>query len=118
MSVGVIRSRRAAGREVTGEALRVDRCRRDDDLEVGAAGEEPGEVAEENVDVEGAFVRLVDDEGVIGEEVRVALDLGEKDAVRHHLDESVIIRLIDESHLVTDDIAEIGTEFFRDAFRD
>ena len=117
VSVGVIRQNGTPGREVTRKALRVDRCRRDDDFEVGAPRKEAREIAEKHVDVEGALVRLVDDEGVVGEEVWVALDLGEQDAVRHHLDKSVILRLIDESHLVTNDIAEFGAEFFGDALR-
>ena len=51
--------------EVPGEALRVDRRRGDDDLQVGAAGQQLGEIAEEEVDVEAALVRLVDDDRVV-----------------------------------------------------
>ena len=44
----------AAGavREVRREALRVDRRRGDDDLEVGTLGEDPREVAQQEVDVQ------------------------------------------------------------------
>ena len=48
-----------------GEALRVDRGRGDDDLEVGAGGQQPLEVAEDEVDVQAALVGLVDDQGVV-----------------------------------------------------
>jgi hypothetical protein len=44
------------------EALRVDRGRGDDDLEVGPAGQQPLQVAEDEVDVQAALVRLVDDQ--------------------------------------------------------
>ena len=44
---------------------RVDRRRGDDDLEVGAARQQLLEVAEDEVDVEAALVRLVDDDRVV-----------------------------------------------------
>ncbi len=81
-------ARRRVG-EVLGEALRVDRRRGDDDLEVGAAWQQLLEVAEDEVDVEAALVRLVDDDRVVAAQLAVALHLGEQDAVGHHLDERV-----------------------------
>ena len=76
--------------EVPGEASGVDRGRGDDDLEVGTGGEELAEVPEEEVDVEAALVRLVDDEHLVGPQHPVALDLGEEDPVGHDLDEGVL----------------------------
>ena len=73
--------------EVRGEPLRVDGGRGDDDLEVGPAGQQLLEVAEEEVDVEAALVGLVDDDRVVAAQHPVALDLGEQDAVGHHLDQ-------------------------------
>ena len=60
-----------------------------DDPQVRAPPHELAEVAEDEVDVEGPLVRLVDDQGVVGEQVAVALDLREQDAVGHHLDQGV-----------------------------
>ena len=99
------------------EPRRVDRGRGDDDLEVRAAGEKVGEVAEEEVDVEAALVGLVDDEGVVRAQLGIVLDLGEQDPVGHDLDECALRRLLSESHLVTDDIAQDGAELLGDAFR-
>ncbi len=76
--------RRAA--EVRGEPLDVDGRAGDDHPQVGPARQQALEVAEQEVDVEAALVRLVDDDRVVAAQVAVALQLGEQDAVGHHLD--------------------------------
>ncbi len=59
------RRRGARGRrEVPGEPLGVDRRRGDDDLQVRPRGQQAAQVAEDEVDVEAALVRLVDDQRV------------------------------------------------------
>ncbi|BDZ55790.1 hypothetical protein GCM10025870_28630 [Agromyces marinus] len=108
---------RAAG-EVRGEALRVDRRARDDHAQVGAAGEEPLEVAEQEVDVEAALVRLVDDDRVVAAQVAVAVDLVEEDAVGHDLDARRLARSVGEPHLVADEVAELDAEFVGDPLGD
>ena len=52
----------------------------------GRRGQQPLEVAEQEVDVEAALVRLVDDDRVVAAQQPVALDLGQQDAVGHQLD--------------------------------
>ena len=96
--------RRVAGGvgEVRGEPLRVDGGRGDDDLEVGTARQQLLEVAEDEVDVEAALVRLVDDQGVVGAERPVAVQLGEQDAVGHQLDQRGAVRPVGEADLVAD----------------
>src|SRR5450830_323164 len=115
-AVGVLGARRA--REVRGEPRRVDRRGRDDQLEVRAAGEEPREVPEDEVDVQRTLMRLVDDERVVGAQHRVTLDLREQDAVGHDLDERSLARLVREPHLVADQLAERRPQLERDALRD
>ena len=56
--------------EVLGEALGVDGRRGDDQLEVGPARQQLLEVAEQEVDVEAALVRLVDDDRVVAAQRR------------------------------------------------
>jgi hypothetical protein len=104
--------------EVAGEPVRVDRRRGDDHLEVRAAGQQLGEVAEQEVDVEAALVGLVDDEGVVAAQQTVLLDLGEQDAVGHQLDQRVLARPAGEAHLVADRVGAGGAELRRDALRD
>ena len=57
--------------EVGGEALGVDGGGGDDDLQVWALGEEPGQIAEDEVDVQAALVRLVYDDRVVAAQQRV-----------------------------------------------
>src|SRR5690606_1212093 len=97
--------------EVAGEAVRVDGGGGDDEFEVGAAGEQPGEVAEQEVDVEAAFVRFVDDEGVVAAQLLVVGEFGQQDAVGHQLDPGLLADLVGEADLVADEAAEWGGQF-------
>ena len=101
--------------EVLREALGVDGRRGDHDAQVGALLEQRLQVAEQEVDVEAALVRLVDEDGVVARQQRIALALGEQDAVGHHLDRGVAPNLVGEAHLVTDQAAEFAAEFLRNA---
>ena len=98
-----------------GEALRIDRGRGDDHFEVGAARQELGEVADEEVDVEAALVRLVEDQRVVAAQQPVALDLGEQDAVGHQLDQRALADLIGEPDGVADDVTQRGMQLVGDA---
>ncbi len=104
--------------EVGGEAFGVDGGGGDDDLEVGAAREKLPEVAEDEVDVQAALVRLVDDQRVVAEQVAVAGDLVEEDPVGHQLDEGAVAGFVGEADLVADDLAEVGAELFGDPLGD
>ena len=99
------------------EALGIERRRSDDHLEIGPLRQELLQVAEQEIDVEAALVRLVDDDRVVGAEQRVALRLGEQDAVRHQLDERVGLRVVGEADLVADDVSRRGAKLVRDSRR-
>ena len=104
--------------EVLGEPLGVDGGGGDDDLEVGAAGQQLPEVAEDEVDVQRPLVGLVDDQGVVAAEVPVGADLGQQDAVGHQLDGGVVAGFVGEPDLVADDVAEVGLELLGDPLGD
>ncbi|MDQ0950883.1 hypothetical protein QFZ24_004806 [Streptomyces phaeochromogenes] len=105
--------------EVPGEALGVDGRGGDDDLEVGAPGQQLGEIAQQEVDVEGPLVGLVDDDRVVRVQLAVRLDLGEQDAVRHQLDEGAVrVHLVGEAHLPADGLAQRDVELVRHALGD
>ena len=89
--------------EVLGEALGVDGGRGDDDLEVGALGQQTRQVAQDEVDVEAALVSLVHDDRVVAAQLGIGLDLRQQDAVSHELDQGVLADLLGETHLVADD---------------
>ena len=112
------RSRPLRTAEVLGEALGLDRGRRDDQLEVGAAWQQVPQVAEDEVDVEAALVRLVDDQRVVAPQHPIVLQLGEQDAVGHHLDHRVVGDLIGEADLVAHCGPERPVELLGDAFGD
>src|SRR5579859_3467286 len=112
---GTLLGRFASGKMLA-EALRVDRGRGDDDLEVRAGGQQPLQVAENEVDVQAALVRLVDDQRVVAAQLPVPLHLGQQDAVGHHLDLGAVAGLVGEPHLVADRRADLGAQFLGDAF--
>ncbi len=105
----------AGGREVLGEALRVDGRGGDDDLEVRALGQDAAQVTEQEVDVQAALVGLVDDDRVVLLEQLVALDLGQQDAVGHHLDLGVARGFAGEPHVEADLVADGRAQFLGDA---
>ena len=48
-----------------GKTIRIDCCRGDDDLEIRAHREQPRKVTQDKVNVEAAFVGLVNDQGIV-----------------------------------------------------
>ncbi len=107
--------RRAA--EVRAEALGVDRRARDDQLEVGSPRQDAVQAAEQEVDVERALVRLVDDHRVVAAQQRIAADLGQQQAVGDQADQGVLRAPVIEADRVTDGAAERHVELVRDPLR-
>jgi len=103
--------RRAA--EESREALRVDGRRGHHHTQVRAPGQQAFQVTQEEIDVEAALVRLVDDQGVVAQQVRIGLDLGQQDAVGHHPDQRAVRPLLCKTDLEPDLPAERHTEFLR-----
>ena len=71
-----------------GKARRIDGGRCDHQLEVIAARplKQAFEIAEQKINIEAAFVRLIDDHRVVLTQQRIGLGLGQQDAVGHQLD--------------------------------
>ena len=108
--------RRAAHRfEVPRKAVGVDGGRGDDDLQVGPARQQLAQVTEQEVDVQAALVRLVDDQRVVAAQQRVALGFGEQDAVGHQLHRRPGLDAVLEAHLVAHHLAQRRVQFLRDA---
>ncbi len=109
--------RRALGTgEMTGEAFGIDGGRGDDHLQIGPARQDLADVAEQEIDVEAAFVRLVDDQRVVILQQRIGLGLGQQDAVGHQLDAGARLQPVLETHLVADHFAKRRVQFLGDAF--
>ena len=104
--------------EVPGKFLRVDGGRGDDELELRAPRQQLLQVPEQEIDVEAALVRFVEDDRVVGPELGVALRLGEQDAVGHEFHEGAPAHPVVKADFVADDSAELGLELLGDARRD
>ena len=100
------------------ELDRVDGGGGDDELQIPAAGEQRRQVAEQEVDVEAALMCLVDDDGVVPAQLRVALDLREQDAVGDHAQSGLRGAFVGEPHLIADLVAEPDPHLRGDAFGD
>ncbi len=103
--------------EVPRKTFGLNGRRRHDDLEVGSARQQLTKVSEQEVDVEAALVRLVEDQRVVTQQPPVPLDLGEQNAIGHQLDQRAVAGLIGEAHGVADGVAERGAELVGDALR-
>ncbi len=55
----------------------------------GRRGSSVLQIAEQEIDVEAAFVGLVDDQGAVAAEIGIPLDLGEQESVGHQFDPGV-----------------------------
>ena len=76
------------------------------------------QAAEQEVDVERAFVRLVDDHRVVAAQERVAADLGQQQTVGDQTDQRVLRAAIIEADRVTDGAPERDIELIRDPLCD
>src|SRR5437867_2414615 len=84
--------RRARLAEMRGKTLCIERCRGDDDAQIGTLRQKLLQVPEQEVDVEAALVRLVDDEGVVRGKPAIGLRFREQDTVGHQLDVRVVVK--------------------------
>ena len=99
-----------------GKAIGIDGGRGDNDFQIRAAWQQVFQIAEQKINVEAAFVRLVDDDGVVLAEVAVGLGFGEHDAVCHQLDVAFRTGFVVETHFVTNGLTDVAAQFFGDAF--
>ena len=76
--------------EMGREPLKINGCRGDDHLQIRPLGQDGLEVTQQEIDIEAALVRLVDDQGVIAGEVTVILGFGQQNAVGHQLDQRAL----------------------------
>ena len=104
--------------EVRAEPLGIDRRAGDDDLQVRPPGQDPLQVAEQEIDVQAPLVRLVDDDRVVAAQQPVVLDLGQQQTVGHEPQQRVLARAVAEPHRVADRASECDLQLVGDPFRD
>ncbi len=100
------RRRPVGSTEMAREAIGVDGGRGDDDLQIGTLRQQLLQVAEQEVDIEAALVRFVDDDRVVLPEQRIGLRLGQQYAVGHQLDPRALAQGVREAHLEADVFAQ------------
>ena len=86
--------------KMRGETLRIDRGGGDDELEISAPGQQLLEIAEQEIDIEAALVRFIDNDRIVCQQLRIALGFCQQDAVGHELDVRIRTHLIGKAHLV------------------
>ena len=70
------------------------------------------QVAEQEIDIQAAFVGFVDDDRVVALKKAVVLGFGQQDAIGHQFDQGIGIALVFETYLVTDQPAQRGAQLF------
>ena len=100
------------------KGLGIDRRGGDDDLQLGPFVAQRAQVPEEEVDVQRALVRLVDDDRVVVAQHRVALHFREQHAVGEKLHDRVARGLVVEPDFAADFAAPLHAEFLGHAPRD
>jgi hypothetical protein len=71
-------------------------------------------MAQQEIDVQTPFVSFIDDQRVVFRQQRLALHLGQQDAVRHELDVGRRTRTIVEPDLASNLLAPLHVQFLRD----
>ena len=104
--------------EVAREHLRVNRGRGDDELKIAAAREQAFEMAKQEINVQAALVGFINDDHVVVGKLRIALRLGEQDAVGHQFDVGLGTGAIVETNLAADFASPGDGQFLGDAARD
>ncbi len=92
--------------KVVGKPLRVNRGRGHDDFEIGSARQDLAQVTQQKINVQAAFVRLVDDDGVVGVQQRVGLRLSQQNAIGHQFHRRIAREPVLEPHLETHHLAQ------------
>ena len=103
---------------MSGEPGGVDGGRGDDHPEFRATFQELFEVAEQEVDVETAFVGLINDDRVVAFQVAVVGQLTEQHAVGHHLDAGGTAHSAGETHLVANELPHFRSALLGNPVRD
>ena len=103
--------------EELAQSLRVDGGRGDDQLEIRPLGQHPLEIAQQKVDVEAAFVRLIDNDRLVAIEKTVAPRLCQQNAVGHQLDLRGVRHRIIEAGLKANEFARALPDLLGDTLR-
>ena len=100
------------------ELHRIDGGGRDDEFQIASFRQQRGQIAEQEVDVQAALMRLVDDDRVVLHELGIALDLRQQDTVGHDAQPCLRRAFVGEPHLIADFLAQLHAHFAGDSLGD
>src|SRR5699024_9093579 len=99
------------------ETVRIDGRRSDDQFEIRSPGQQAFDIAEQEIDIECAFVRFVENDGFVATEKTIASGFRQQDAVGHQLDLGLRRQLVVMPRLVTDQATEGHAQLIGNALR-
>ena len=101
--------------EMFSEALRIQRCRSNDELEITAARQQLLKITQQEIDIQAALMRLVDDDGVVFFQQPIALDFCQQNAIGHQLDAGIRRYLVIKANLIAHQATQLSFQFNRNA---
>ena len=101
--------------EMFSETLRIQRGRSNDELEITAACQKLLEITQQEIDIQAALMRLVDNDGVVFFQQPIALNFRQQNAIGHQLDAGIRRYLVIKANLVAHQSTQLGFQFKRNA---
>ena len=93
---------------MVGKAFGINRGRSNDDAQIGAALKQALQITEQKIDIQAAFVCLVDNQCVVAVELAIVMNLGQQNAVGHKLDHAVVGYAFIKPNLKTNLLAKLS----------
>ena len=87
--------------EMLGEAIRIDSGGGDDQFQIRAFRQQLFQVTQQKIDIEAAFVGLINNDHFVSVQKTVILGFSQQDTIGHQLNERVISDLIGKTYLIT-----------------
>ena len=92
--------------KVTREALRIDGRRGNNHFQIGAARQQLTQITEQEINIQAALVRLINDDGVILHQQAILLDFRQQDPVGHQFNLRQVADLVVKPHFIADTAAQ------------
>ena len=102
---------------MTRETLRIDGGRGNDDFQIRAFGQQLTQITENEIDVQAALMRFIDDQRVVLHQHAILLDFGQQNTVRHQFDQRVVTDLIGKADFIADRVAKRGVQLIGNTVR-
>ena len=104
--------------KVAREAFRIDGRRGDYNFQIRATGQQFPQVAKQEVDIEAAFVRFIDNDGVVLHQQPILLDFRQQNTVGHQLNHGVIADVVAKADFIANAAARLRLQLFGDTVGD